>query len=187
MLNRGISSFEKEVSLVKELKAGNKQAVRFWYSSYFKLFLRTTLQKVANKKDAEEIVQETFINSLKQLHLFQEKSSLKTWMTSILYHEIADYYRKKYAKKALKVIPLFEEILQKPLLNSDELSEKVDIVLGEMKQEYRDLLLLKYFDRKKVKDIAVKLQKTAKAVEADLFRARKEFKEIYLAKGYLEL
>ncbi|MFZ5438292.1 MAG: RNA polymerase sigma factor [Patescibacteria group bacterium] len=172
--------------LVKKLKAGDKRAVRTWYKNYFPSFLRLTLKKVANKKDAEEIVQETFINALKQIHLFQEKSKLKTWMTSILLHEIADFYRKKYAKKALKVIPLFEEILQKPLLGSSELNDKVEEVLNEMRTDYKNLLLLKYFDKKKVTEIAQKLKKTVKAVEADLFRARREFKEIYLAKGYLD-
>ncbi|MCC6711000.1 MAG: RNA polymerase sigma factor [Candidatus Pacebacteria bacterium] len=185
MLRRGVFSLAKEDLLINELKTGNKQAVRYWYKLFFPVLLRLALQKVANKKDAEELVQETFINSLKQIQLFQQKSKLKTWMVSILYHEIADYYRKRYAKKALKIVPLLDEILQKPLLSSDELNQKVETVLAEMKKDSRDLLLLKYFDKKKVKEIAKKLKKTVKAVEADLFKARREFKDIYLAKGYL--
>jgi RNA polymerase sigma-70 factor, ECF subfamily len=172
--------------LLRALKQGKKAAVRFWYKKYFPLFLNTTLKKISKREDAEEVVQETFINSLKQLHLFRGKSSLKTWMMSILFHEIADFYRKKYAKKALKIIPLFDDILQKPLIDQQELSEKVEDVLSEMKKEYQELLLLKYFDKKKVRDIAVKLKKTTKAVESDLFRARKEFSGLYLEKGYLD-
>jgi RNA polymerase sigma-70 factor (ECF subfamily) len=178
---------DEEEILVKQLISGNRNAVRFWYKKFFSDFLNFTLNKVPNRADAEEIVQETFINSLRQISLFRGKSKLKTWMTSILLHEIADYYRKKYAKKALKTIPLFEEILQKPLISSSDLNDKVEEVLYEMKKEYRDLLLQKYFDKKKVKDIAAKMKRTVKAVESDLFRARKEFKEIYLAKGYLEI
>jgi RNA polymerase sigma-70 factor, ECF subfamily len=177
---------DNEEFLLKELRQGKKKAVRFWYKKFFPLFLNTTLKKISKREDAEEVVQETFINSLKQLHLFKNKSSLKTWMMSILFHEIADFYRKKYAKKALKIIPLFDEILQKPLMDQQEMSVKVEDVLLDMKKEYREVLLLKYFDKKKVQDIAVKLKKTTKAVESDLFRARREFRGLYLEKGYLE-
>ena len=158
---------ENDEILLKELRQGKKEAVRFWYKKFFSFFLNTTLKKISKREDAEEVVQETFINSLKQLHLFRGKSSLKTWMMSILFHEIADFYRKKYAKKALKIIPLFDEILQKPLMDQQEMSGKVEDVLSNMKKEYREILLLKYFDKKKVQDIAVKLKKTTKAVESD--------------------
>lgn len=178
---------ENEQMLIERLKAGDSNAVKFWYKKYFFDFLRFAMGKVSNKADAEEIVQETFINSLRQINIFRGDSKLKTWMMSILFHEISDYYRKRYAKKALKTIPLFEEILQKPLISSSEINDYVEDVLSEMKREYRELLLQKYFDKKKVKEIATKMKRTVKAVESDLFRARKEFKKIYLAKGYLDL
>ena len=43
-----------------------------------------------------------------------------------------------------------------------------------------ELLLKKYVDCKKVKDIAFEMGNTSKAVESNLFRARQEFKALWL-------
>ncbi|MBT4652596.1 MAG: RNA polymerase sigma factor [Candidatus Pacebacteria bacterium] len=172
-------SIKAEQLLLKGLREGDKNKVKDWYTIFFPYLMAITLKKVSNFTDVEEIVQETFINSLRQLPLFRGESRLKTWMVSILRHEIADYYRKKYAKKALKTIPLFDEILQNPLKSSQEISEMVQITLGKMKKETRELLLLKYVDKKRVKEIASLFGKTVKSVESDLFRARVEFRKIY--------
>lgn len=100
-------------------------------------------------------------------------------MKSIARHEVADYYRKRYAKKALRTLPLSELVLGVEISNSSETSEKVVAVLKKMKRDYQELLLLKYVDRKKVKDIARELGRTVKAVESDLFRARRDFRVLY--------
>lgn len=172
-------SIKAEQLLLKGLREGDKKKVFDWYTNFSPYLMAISLKKISDFTDAEEIVQETFINSLRQLPLFRGDSRLKTWMVSILRHEIADYYRKKYAKKALKIIPLFDEILQNPLKSSQEISDKVQITLSKMKKETRELLLLKYVDKKRVKEIAFLFGKTVKSIESELFRARVEFRKIY--------
>lgn len=185
MRNRKVFSPEDEKVLLEGLRKGEKRSVRAWYGQFFPYFLRVCLRKVSQPQDAEEIVQQTFINALRQLPLFRQQSQLKTWMMSILNHEVADYYRKRYAKKALQTIPLLEVVLHTPLKSPHEVSEKVEEVLAEMKKEHKELLLLKYVDKKRIKEIAALLGKTIKAVESDLFRARGEFRALYEAKGWL--
>jgi len=65
------------------------------------------------------------------------------------------------------------------LSDSHEISERVKQVIADLSEEYRELLLLKYVDKKKVKEIARELKRTVKAVESDLFRAREEFRRLY--------
>ena len=81
-------SLKQERLLLSQLRAGRKQAVRQWFGIFHSYLLRLTLNRVSLPADAEEIVQETFINCLKQLPLFQARSRLRTWMVSILKHEI---------------------------------------------------------------------------------------------------
>ncbi|GIK84469.1 MAG: RNA polymerase sigma factor [Patescibacteria group bacterium] len=169
-----------EQQLIKELKTGSEHAVKVWFNTYSARLLRVIEYKVSNRKDAEEIVQQTFLNCLKHLPLFLGKSSIWTWMNSIARHEVADYFRKKYAKKALQTIPLSELLPLNQISDSDEVSQKVTVVLSKMRKYYSELLLLKYADNKKVIDIAIELQKSVKSVESDLFRARKEFKELWV-------
>ncbi|MGD9129400.1 MAG: RNA polymerase sigma factor [Candidatus Woesebacteria bacterium] len=169
-----------DLKLISQIKRGNAAAIKQWFLSYQPILLNIALKKVKTTEDAEELVQETFISCLKNATLFQEKSSLQSWMIAILRHEIADYYRKLYAKKAIRTLPLGELLLKSPVNDSHETSNKVKEVLKKMMKEKRELLLLKYVDKKKVKEIAKRLGRTTKSVESDLFRARKEFRELYL-------
>ena len=168
-----------ESQLVGRLKQGDKQALHYWFKHYQPALIKIAIKKAKSKKDANDLVQETFINSYKQIQLFKENSSLLTWMVSILRHEIADYYRKKYAKKAIKTIPLGDYLLRHSIQDSKEVSQKVRQVLSQMLDRRKKLLLMKYVDGLKVKEIAHRVDRTFKAVEADLYRARESFKNIY--------
>lgn len=173
-------TFTQESALLEGLKDGLPQAVEYWFKHFQPKVLAFVSTKVSIEKDAEEITQEIFLNCLKHLPLFRGESSILTWMYSIARHEVADYYRKKYAKKAISLLPLNEILQIEDVKDAHTVSENVRQVFYQMTQEHRELLLLKYIDQKKVKDIADELGKSVKSVESDLFRARIEFKRLYL-------
>lgn len=165
--------------LLTRLKTGEPKAVSEWYVEYSPRLLSYVTKKVSSHKDSEELVQEVFLGCLKHLPLFRGNSSIFTWMCSIARHEISDYYRKRYAKKALKYVPLGEMILQEEIIDAHESAQKVKEVFAQMKDESKELLMQKYVDCKKVSEIGQELGRTTKAIESDLFRARREFKKLY--------
>jgi RNA polymerase sigma-70 factor (ECF subfamily) len=101
-------------------------------------------------------------------------------MCSIARHEIADYYRKRYAKKALKTLPLVDWLVCEYPKDATEVAESVRATLLKMTPKYRNLLLGKYLDDYSVKQLANQHDKTEKSIESDLFRAREEFKELWV-------
>jgi len=76
-------------------------------------------------------------------------------------------------------LPLNELFPHEQLENAHELSEKVTEVISHMSDKSRELLLLKYIDNKKIEEIAGEMKKSIKSIESDLFRARREFKELF--------
>lgn len=169
--------------LLSKLKQGNVKAVNYWFNTYHSRLLTVVIGKISHKQDSEEIVQQTFLNCLKHLPLFRGKSSIWTWMNSIARHEIADYFRKKYAKKALKTTHLSDLLMIDDIDDSQEVSQKVRVILKKMRGKYGELLMLKYVDNKKVAVIAKDLDRSIKSVESDLFRARKEFRSLWVLNG----
>ncbi len=172
---------EEEKQLVELIKLGDTHAVDVWYAQYKTRLKQYISQKISHEADCEELVQQTFIHCIQQIHIFLGRSSLLTWMISIAHHEVADYYRKKYAKKALLTIPLPLNLLDYSVTDRHEITEQVSAVLHAMKAETRELLLMKYVDKKQVAVIAEELGKTVKSVESELFRARREFKLAFVA------
>lgn len=174
-------AMHNEQQLLADLKAGKPLAVKVWFEVYQPRLLAFVSTKIDSEHDAEEIIQETFINCLKQINLFRGESTLWTWMHSIARHEVADYYRKKYAKKALKTIPLADFLLQESDKTIDDVSERVQIILAKMEKQTQELLKQKYVDGKKVVEIARYFGKSIKAIESELYRARLEFKRLWKA------
>lgn len=172
--------FENEQVLLKALKRGDEQAVEFWFKTYQPKLLQVALVRLPSEVVAQEIVQETFISCLQTINLFKGKSSLLTWMQSVLRHEIADYYRKLYAKKIIRITPLADLLLDHGASDSCGTADAVETVLRQMLSTHRELLLRKYVDCQKVKDIAAELGTSVKSVESNLFRARQEFKALWL-------
>jgi RNA polymerase sigma-70 factor, ECF subfamily len=102
-------------------------------------------------------------------------------MLSIARHEVADYYRRKYAKKALQTLPLSDFLLSLRVDDSSEVSLQVRKILSQMSEYSRELLLRKYVDGKKVAELAKEMGRSAKSIESELFRARREFRTLWLA------
>ena len=182
-----IMDIATEKALLIDLKAGLPEAVEQWFQTMKPHLTAFVDVKIDNPKDRDELVQEVFLHSLKQLPLFRGDSSLWTWMCSIARHEIADYYRKRYAKKALKTLPLMdwlvhdiEQATENDIIrDASELAEVVRSTLSKMTPKYRALLLGKYLDEHSVKELATQHDKSEKSIESDLFRARQEFKELW--------
>ena len=104
-------------------------------------------------------------------------------MVRIAQHEVADYYRRKYAKKVIQTLSV-SEIEDLPEIESSvEISYEVKSVLKKMSATSQELLQKKYIDRQRVASIAAEFGRSVKSIESLLFRARVEFRELYAKEG----
>lgn len=71
-----------------------------WVEEFSDFLFAFALRRVNSRQDAEDILQETFLSAYKGLEKFEGKSSVKTWLTSILKNKIIDYYRQKSNSKS---------------------------------------------------------------------------------------
>lgn len=71
-----------------------------WVDSYGDALYNYALIRIDDKHVAEELVQDTFVAALVGRGSFQGKSTIKTWLYSILKNKIADHLRRKYREKS---------------------------------------------------------------------------------------
>lgn len=174
-------SRNEEQQLLARLRLGDEQAVVIWFRRYQPLLDNYLKRKIDSALDREELVQEVFVSCLQNLSRFNGHSSLKTWMMAIANHEAADFYRKRYAKKVIHALPLLDHLLlsETSIYDSHDVALKIRRVLASLGERTKELLLMKYVDKKPVKEIAEIVGQTPKSVESELFRARKEFRRVY--------
>ena len=65
-----------------------------WLNEYGDLLFRYALIRVRSEETAEDLVQETLLAGLQAFKNFNGKSSVSTWLISILKHKIIDFFRK---------------------------------------------------------------------------------------------
>jgi RNA polymerase sigma-70 factor (ECF subfamily) len=169
----------EDKELAQKLLKGDKKALRRFYKLHYLRLLAYVRVRVRMDEDAEEIVHDSFLGFLDSLPLFGFRSSLWTFLVSIARHEIADYYRKLYAKKAIRYVPFVDQVYDKPLYSSEETRELFEMALEKLLPQEKEIILWKYEEGFSVKEIADKLDLGVKAAESKLYRARKAFMVAY--------
>lgn len=69
--------------LVDEVKRGDKGAFSELVKRHQSALLRTCTRMVKDEELAEDIVQETFVKVFRKIHLFEGRSSFKSWLYQI--------------------------------------------------------------------------------------------------------
>ena len=67
-----------------------------WVDLYADLLYRFAILRLNDENLAQDMVQETFLSALKNIKKFGQKSSVQTWLVTILKNKIIDHYRKSF-------------------------------------------------------------------------------------------
>ena len=76
-------------------EAEKHSTVKDWVLEYSDSLYTRALNRTSSVEIAEDLVQETFLAAFAAFDGFQNKSNIKTWLTSILNNKIIDHYRNK--------------------------------------------------------------------------------------------
>lgn len=173
------------MSIFKEEREQKFISVYHSYVSeiYQYVYLRTGM----NKALAEDITQDIFVDVYRGMSGFKGLSSERTWVFKIARNKLNDFYRKQYSPKfeVVEIDDYMTEYLEDPSQDIQELliksfeREKVRACLHGLPEQYRIVLILKYIDEKTVKEIASIVEKSPKAIESILQRAKNAFIKSY--------
>lgn len=70
-----------------------------WVDDYSDMLYNFALTRVNDHELAKDLVQDTFVSALKGIDKFQGKSTVKTWLFSILKRKVIDHWRKQESRK----------------------------------------------------------------------------------------
>lgn len=144
------------------------------FREYKNKIYRLALSITRNDKDAEDILQNTYLKIIKNLKNFRNESRLSTWIYKIAYNEALIALRKKYRQSKVESnLGLFvnwskfpdEELLDK------EVKERVDSAIRHIPIKYRMPLLLNNVEGLLVRDSAKILGLKINSIKTRLHRA----------------
>lgn len=132
---------------------------------------------------ADEVVSQTFLAAVESIERLNPKAGApQQWLFGIARRKLAETLRKQYRWQKRKTGRPVEETGVDPLAEKNQRNETRDRVhetLESLPPQCRDVLLWRYREEASVHEIAERLNRTEKAAENLLYRARLRFKENY--------
>lgn len=100
--------FSKDFALVQQAMAGDAESQERLFAPYTTRLYRTAFAVLRNKEDAEDAVQDGLCKAYASLASFQGRSSLSTWLTSIVKNAALMSLRKKKCRPEASLDELLE-------------------------------------------------------------------------------
>lgn len=151
------------------------------YDAYVTPIYRFIYFKVSSAEQAEDLTSETFLKAWRYLTEKRDVQSLQAMLYNIARSVVIDYYRASAQERgnaSLDDVPesfLDDKKSARLLKEIDTNFETTRVLetLRGLKDEYREIVVLKYFDELSTGEIAKILDKTASNVRTTLHRATK--------------
>ena len=141
---------EKELVIALKSKNESERAFRVLVNLYKERLYWHIRKIVLNHEDTDDILQNTFIKIYKNIHKFEEKSKLYTWMYRIATNESITFLNKKAKKKNITIEEVKNQLIEN--LESDIYFEGNQIqilfqkAINTLPQKQQLVFNMKYFE-----------------------------------------
>lgn len=184
-----INSTTQEFS-IEALRAGDKAEFARLVDTYSAQIYRLGLKMLGNEQDAEDVLQNTFLNAMTHLSSFEGRSNISTWLYRIASNEALMQLRR--GKKKISIEDIQQEnsdegllpeifvdwsILPENELLAGEGKVTLDEAIKKLPENLRMVFILRDIEDVSIKDTAEILNLSETNVKTRLLRARMFLRE----------
>ena len=138
-----------------------------------------------SEQDARDVLQETFLKAYLNLRSYDADLAFSSWMYRICHNETISWFRKQRIRPqpatsdeelfALESLADSRDLLDgiEQVLHRDHL----EAALAQLSSDYREVIVLKYFEEKSYEEIADILRKPPGTIATLINRAKKQLRE----------
>lgn len=171
---------------INRAKNQDQKAFNEIFHSHWEYLYNFQLKRTANCELAEEISIMTFAKAFDRIETFDSSYDFKTWLSTISKNIQIDLIRKKNKKSAIKTISIDDDY-ESSSINSNPSPEEILITnqnvetllsnIKTLKQDYRMILKLRFFEDLSYKEISKKLDQPINTIKVKLLRAKNLLQE----------
>lgn len=168
-----------------------------WVEQYGDYLFRFAMFRVNRRELAEELVQETFLAAHAARDRFERRSSVKTWLVTILKNKIIDHFRKASREPDESIDDMGVEAVHSSfnrlgiwnawlgewestperLLEQKGFMERLHKCVNSLPEKFRRVFLLRVVDDVSTEEICKELSISANNLWVILYRARMQLRE----------
>jgi len=165
-------------------------------SQYFYCLMKRYEEKLVNyvrrltylaDDDIADIVQESFINTYQHLNDCDCDLKFSSWLYRIVHNQAINFIKKNKLSLKVNIDESNDEFIEWMIADTNieketitkHFNDYIKTILDKLKPNYKEILVLKFFEDKNYKEISDILQKPMGTVATLLSRAKIQFKKIY--------
>jgi len=180
-----IGKIEEKLLLYK-IKQNDKQAFIKAYDLYIGQLYRFVYFKVGSKEEAEDLCSAVFLRTWNYIlaNSLKDEKTLKALLYKIARNLIIDHYRKNKARETISYDRSGGiEVIDEQQDAGRDFEFKADLLvletkLPELKDEYREVIILRFINELSIKEISEILDKPRGNVRVLIFRALGALREL---------
>ncbi len=182
-----VESGYDEIKVVKALIRGEKRAFEQIYSKYSGLFFTITRRYARSHEEAEDLLQESFVQIYRKVHTFNFKGSFEGWMKRVVVNKCLSALKKKNLMTDLPITEMDtglegkEDAVGISRMSAEEILSAFD----ELPEGARTVLNLYAVDGFDHSEIAEQLGITESASRSQLTKARARLRTVLDEQGLI--
>ena len=180
---------DKHYDLVQECKQGSKKACYELYKLYSKAMLNVAFRIVGNIAEAEDVLQEAFLDAFNRMKDFRQETTFGLWLKQIVVHRSINMLRKRKMDFVDMDGEQLDNIADEEEDNDEDTIYKVAIVkeaMKELPEGYRvvlSLYLLEGYDHEEIGQVLNISENTSRT---QFLRAKRKLAGILKEKGVVK-
>lgn len=183
-LTQNTEQLEDELLVTKIVESNDTHLFGLLYDRYAAVVYNKVLSFVSSREEAQDVTHDIFVKLFVKLKLFKGESKFSTWLYAFTYNYCVNYLNRvmKNQKKTTQIDEnVGEEILDE--IPDEQIhkmkAEKLSKALQLISPDEKAILLMKYQDDVKIKEIANAYEISESAVKMRLTRAKLNLTELY--------
>ncbi|TSC60593.1 MAG: RNA polymerase sigma-70 factor, ECF subfamily [Parcubacteria group bacterium LiPW_15] len=177
-----------EEKIVALAIGGDPKAFGTLYDHYQPQIYRFLFLKVAGREEAEDLTHQVFLNAWLGIPRYKHRGyPFSSWLYQIARNQVVDHYRARRETVSLEETDpeAFADKFSEGDLDKNLEVERVMAVIRDLKQEYQDVLILRFVEDLSVKEVASTMDKSEGAIKLLQHRALRVLRE-KLGESHLE-
>lgn len=184
--NNILNSLSPTEQLVSRCKSGDTRAFRELYDAYSNAMYNICLRMLGNVSDAEDTLQEAFVQVFRNIGQLAQGSTLPAWIKRIVVnHCLNQLRRKKLQFQDVDGVEVEAEMAPDEQHFTWTVSTTKEAI-ASLPDGYRTVLNLYLFEEYSHREIAEMLQITESTVKTQYMRAKERVRQFVKAKSILQ-
>jgi RNA polymerase sigma-70 factor (ECF subfamily) len=147
---------KSDVELVFEVKQGDKRSFSELVQRHQRGLLRLTMRFTREQALAEDVVQDSFIKAYQKIHLFEGRSSFKSWLFQIAMNTAKNRFRERQMNQVqIEDLRMGVDAGAETDLLKMDVRKRIRSEIEKLPEKQRTALSLRVFEDLSFKEIAV--------------------------------